>query len=192
MIKLIIFDLDGTLVKTHTPNLLPGVADFFHKALKGDGGVNGPAPHLAIATNQGGVGFRYWIEKEHFGIPLFYPTQESVEKRLQSVVRALGGDEHTLPVYVCFAYVNRQGQWSPTPPGKENDPRWQPGWRKPQPGMLLQAIQDHGVNPDETLYVGDRDEDKGAARAAGCHFSDARAFFNAGWKESVGDDLGLR
>ena len=180
MINLIIFDLDGTLVKTHTPSLLPGVLDFFHQVLQHNEAAGSP-PHLAIATNQGGVGFRYWIERDHFGIPLLYPTQKSVEKRLQSVVSALGGNEITLPVYVCYAYVNRQGEWSPTPPGKETDPRWQPGWRKPRPGMLIQAMQDRGVSAAETLYVGDRDEDKGAARAAGCQFSDARDFFNRDW-----------
>jgi len=43
---LIIFDLDGTLVKSWTDELLPGVSGFFsHDDL----------PKLAVVSNQGGV-----------------------------------------------------------------------------------------------------------------------------------------
>lgn len=40
-------------------------------------------------------------------------------------------------------------------------------FRKPGPGMILQAIEDYGVNPDQVLMIGDRPEDRGAAEAAG-------------------------
>lgn len=49
--------------------------------------------------------------------------------------------------------------------------------RKPAPGMLL-AIMDHfGVPPRETLFVGDAECDREAARRAGVTFSDAECFF---------------
>ncbi|MGL4378767.1 MAG: HAD-IA family hydrolase [Microcoleaceae cyanobacterium] len=49
-------------------------------------------------------------------------------------------------------------------------------FRKPNPGMLLAAIQH--FDPDgEILFVGDRDEDKGAATAAGIAFQWAEDFF---------------
>jgi len=40
--------------------------------------------------------------------------------------------------------------------------------RKPHPGMLLQAIRDHGIDPAISFMVGDRASDIGAGIAAGC------------------------
>ncbi len=42
--------------------------------------------------------------------------------------------------------------------------------RKPKPGMLLQAAQEHGVNLSEAFYVGDEERDEQAARAVGTAF----------------------
>ncbi len=39
--------------------------------------------------------------------------------------------------------------------------------RKPKPGMLLKLMQDHGVRPENTAMIGDRDVDLGAAARAG-------------------------
>jgi len=39
--------------------------------------------------------------------------------------------------------------------------------RKPDPAMVLVAIEKHGLNPSETLMIGDRDLDIQAGRAAG-------------------------
>ena len=39
--------------------------------------------------------------------------------------------------------------------------------RKPKPGLLLQAIAEHQLNPEEVIFIGDRETDMQAARAAG-------------------------
>ena len=52
-----------------------------------------------------------------------------------------------------------------------------PSWRKPEPGMLLHAIQYFQVGLEETLFVGDRPEDEKAAKAAGVDFMWANDFF---------------
>ena len=39
--------------------------------------------------------------------------------------------------------------------------------RKPKPGLLLRAISEHDLNPSDVIFVGDRDTDMQAARAAG-------------------------
>ena len=44
----------------------------------------------------------------------------------------------------------------------ENDPR-----RKPQPGMLLEAIQEHSIDPSGSWFIGDSATDAQAGRAAG-------------------------
>lgn len=40
-------------------------------------------------------------------------------------------------------------------------------WRKPNPGMLLQAMADHGVDRARSVLLGDRESDLAAAAAAG-------------------------
>lgn len=45
-----------------------------------------------------------------------------------------------------------------------NDPR-----RKPAPGMLLEAIRDHHVDPNRSWFIGDSLTDAQAGRAAGVH-----------------------
>lgn len=42
--------------------------------------------------------------------------------------------------------------------------------RKPAPGLLLEAMAHHGTGPGETLFVGDAETDREAARRAGVAF----------------------
>ncbi len=51
--------------------------------------------------------------------------------------------------------------------------------RKPQPGMLLNIMEHFGTAPEDTLYVGDLEIDREAARRAGVPFRWAADFF--GW-----------
>jgi D-glycero-D-manno-heptose 1,7-bisphosphate phosphatase len=53
------------------------------------------------------------------------------------------------------------------------------GCRKPAPGLLLRAMARHGARGGQTLFVGDLDSDREAARRAGVRFAWASAFF--GW-----------
>ncbi|MBI5469868.1 HAD family hydrolase [Candidatus Kaiserbacteria bacterium] len=39
--------------------------------------------------------------------------------------------------------------------------------RKPKPGLLLQAIREHNIDPSQAIFVGDRETDMEAARGAG-------------------------
>jgi HAD superfamily hydrolase (TIGR01662 family) len=178
-IKLVIFDVDGTLAETYTQNLLPRVQEFFNLVYRSGCPVK---PKIALATNQGGVGMRYWMEKNHFGKPENYPTRQDVEMRLRGLVDALGGDPH-IPVYASYRYRTKEGKLTPVPPEAEQEPRWQAEWRKPEPGMLLQAMTDAGVMPEQTLFVGDSEDDRTAAQAAGCAFLWARDFFSENWQE---------
>jgi HAD superfamily hydrolase (TIGR01662 family) len=177
MIELIIFDVDGTLAKSYSLELMPSVKEFFQLVFQAGCAWH---PKIAIATNQGGVGMRYWMEKDHFGKPAQYPSQAAIEERMQNLIAQLNLPPD-LPVYVAYRYKNIFGKWSPVPPGQEQNPRWNPDWRKPGPGMLLQAMRDAVVGPDRAMYVGDRKDDQKAARAAGCCFSEARDFFQRDW-----------
>jgi HAD superfamily hydrolase (TIGR01662 family) len=175
--KLVIFDVDGTLAEKYVLDLLPGVRAFFHLVYQSG---CPQAPRLAIATNQGGVGMRRWLEGRGRKAGQF-PTATEIEQRMQGLLEGLGAPPD-LPVYVSYRYQNKEGAWAPVPAGQEENPRWQSSWRKPNPGMLQQAMQDAGAEPQETLFVGDRPEDREAAQRAGCAFQWAGDFFARQWR----------
>lgn len=169
--KLIIFDVDGTLADRDTNELLPGVYEWFEK--------HGGDHKLAIATNQGGVGLRHWMETDKFGQPDKYPSEREarvhIARVLSKLPESIRDDIHAL---ACFAYQSRKsGKWSPIPDGRFFDYEWNEENRKPAPGMLNLAMAQAEAKPHETIMVGDRDEDRQAAEAAGCHFQDADWFF---------------
>jgi len=41
--------------------------------------------------------------------------------------------------------------------------------RKPGTGMIEEAVRDHGINPQKSWFIGDKDIDIASGRAAGCH-----------------------
>ena len=86
-------------------------------------------------------------------------------------------DIQCLRLYVCYAYENKQGKVGPVPEGQQGKPIWSITNRKPQPGMLIRAMNDAGALPKHTVMVGDRDDDAMAAQRAGCGFIHADEFF---------------
>lgn len=164
--KLIIFDLDGTLAERQG-DILPGVREWFanHKELH----------NFAIATNQGGVGLRYWMEKDGFGDPSKYPTEDEVWAHL---ARVCGQLDDQMRCFVSFAYQAKSGNWSPVPDRGIDPEQWKRDSRKPAPGMLLDAMRSYDATVSKTLMVGDSEEDQQAAQAAGCAFQWAKDFFS--------------
>ncbi len=154
-IKLIIFDVDGTLVVPKSGETfrktaddwqwLPGRVDKL-KTLQ----VNGM--YFAIATNQGGVAFGYM-------------RRINIVNELYRMVYEIGNNIY---VSACFTHPKA------TIPDylDENDTR-----RKPGPGMLIEAQEHFKVGPIHTLMVGDRPEDEQAAQNAGVAFMWADEFF---------------
>jgi beta-phosphoglucomutase-like phosphatase (HAD superfamily) len=53
-----------------------------------------------------------------------------------------------------------------------------PSWRKPRPGMLLEACRTLDMPREEAVFVGDRKDDADAAEAADIDFVDADRFFD--------------
>lgn len=177
MYKAILFDVDGTLAEYKTGAILKNVKETI-QALPKD-------IKLATVSNQGGVGLNYWMRLKGFGIPSDYPTEQEIRNHVGNILKELDIVDRCF-TYFSFAYQSKKsGEWNPEPLASETDLQsWQHSWRKPEPGMLLRAMQDFGVSPDETLMVGDWSEDELAANAAGCNFSFAKSFFN--WETSDG------
>lgn len=168
--KLFIFDVDDTVAARYTTDILPGVREWFAK-------IDWASTRIAFATNQGGVGLRYWMESQGFGDPSQYPTEGDVLSRLDQIEQELVPPTHELQseIYAAFAYQSKAGNWSPAP---DNRPCWSREWRKPNAGMLRQAMADAGVLAADTVFVGNGDEDRQAAQAAGIEFVEAKEFFS--------------
>jgi HAD superfamily hydrolase (TIGR01662 family) len=171
-IKLLILDVDGTIAAFESNELWEVPKDFFREIWRMK-----HKPFIALASNQGGVGLRYWMEENDFGEPSKYPTEDDVRQRMhlisESVRRLSGVDE--IAVYMAFMYQAKStGNWSPM---KANKSEWHKSSRKPAPGMLLRAMNQYSILGDQTLMVGDWEEDEDAARRAGCHFMYTSDFF---------------
>lgn len=187
VLKLAILDLDGTVrgaVGQRPPNtveeikILPGVADKLARLRRQN-------IKIVFASNQMGVGIRYAAETWLRGVDsssalagwccsrLHYPTAEQVWRLAWATMERVGGADGG---YLSFYYSPRPGQpCGPQPP--DAGPEWLTGWRKPQPGMLLQACADFNVMPDEALMVGDMRTDRLAAEAIDVRFVFAVEFF---------------
>lgn len=163
--NLYLFDLDGTLADRDSDTLYPDAQAWFDLY---------PAANWMIVTNQGGVGLRHWMEKDGFGKPDEYPTEDMIWNRFRALFPA-----HILDrVLVAYAYQSKSsGKWSPTPYDARLDFSWDKTWRKPSPGMLTYAMQLKHVARGDTLMIGDSEEDQQAATAAGCDFMWAWEFF---------------
>lgn len=163
---LYIFDLDGTLTRPFQDTLYPHMAAWFESA---------QPQQVAIATNQGDVGLRWWLENRGFKEDESLPTRAMVETRLGRVAEQIEElTEGSVSVYVAFRYQTKSGNWLPAP--DEADPRWSKEWRKPSPGMLLQAKFDFGQS--EAVFVGDRPTDRQAAEMAFVPFIPALDFLD--------------
>lgn len=153
--KLHIFDVDGTLVSTKSGSTFRKSADDWQwlpgrlEKLK-DLRENGVK--LAIATNQGGVAFGY-MKAQDIQDELSRMSEES------GIIRDR--------CYVCFNH----------PKASVSYLRCDDTSRKPGPGMLLEAMNDAGVVPKDTLMVGDRPEDEQAAFSACVDFIHADEYF---------------
>ncbi|MEM8857576.1 MAG: HAD-IIIA family hydrolase [Chloroflexota bacterium] len=164
---LVIFDIDGTLCLLDETDLLPNRKEILDELASNQ-------VHLAIATNQGGVGYRLYRQTKNKSTDEF-PTESDVLDRIEKIKENI---DWPIRVNVAFSYYLKwERAWSPVPDGRDHEPFWHPDFRKPSGGMLLDHIKFFGVAADATLYIGDRPEDEAAARAAGCHFEWAWKYF---------------
>ena len=158
--RLFIFDADGTLIDRDSGAYLPGVA----------GIADGLSQYaqVAIATNQGGPACRDadWPWSSNF------PTLEEIEASYGLLAQRMGAR-----LYMSLAYRTKGGALIFPKGVPADDPRLDPSWRKPEPGMIIQAMRDAYVTADQTVFIGDGKEDEQAAAAAGVRFIPAGKFF---------------
>ena len=97
---------------------------------------------IIIITNQAGIGRGYYTEEG------FHQFMGWMNEQLHHQIDA---------VYFCpFHAEHGIGKY------KQHSLD-----RKPEPGMLLKAFEDHGIDPGQSLMIGDREKDMMAASKAG-------------------------
>ncbi len=101
---------------------------------------------VVVVTNQSGIGRGYYTEDD----------MHALHRQLSAELAADGGRIDAF--YFCpqhpQAKVERYRH--PDPPG-----------RKPNPGMILQALAEHPIERERSVMVGDKPSDLEAARRAG-------------------------
>jgi D-glycero-D-manno-heptose 1,7-bisphosphate phosphatase len=117
---------------------MPGIFPFLNAAQ--DMGYR-----LAIITNQSGVARGMYTEADH-------------EKLTAWILKEMAGQGITIDLpLACFEY----------PGGKVAAYARESFWRKPNPGMVLEAVQRLNLDPARSAFIGDQPRDMEAARLGG-------------------------
>lgn len=106
--------------------------------------------HLVVVTNQAGVGRGKFTEED----------VDAVHQRIAALV-----DEQADAV----GLIDRFYYCPYHPEATVGEYRRDHPWRKPNPGMLLQAARDMGLDLSHSWMIGDQERDVIAGRAAGVH-----------------------
>lgn len=153
MFKCYIFDVDGTLVTTKKGGVYRHGADdwqWLPGRLEKLKGLRESGAKIAFATNQGGVGYGFMTEGD-----IAYELAKMSNE----------GGFHA----GCACYTHPNARLSNY---RYEDPR-----RKPGPGMLLEIMEKLSIVIQETVMIGDMDDDAGAAYNAGASFIWSQVFF---------------
>lgn len=104
---------------------------------------------LVVVTNQGGVARGKFSEAD-------------VDAVHQRIAQLLDEEIHQSGLIERFYYCPYH------PEGTVTEYRRDHPWRKPNPGMILQASRDMELDLEHSWVIGDQDRDIAAGRAAGC------------------------
>jgi D-glycero-D-manno-heptose 1,7-bisphosphate phosphatase len=158
MYHLIIFDADGTLRRCTVPGQVCPNADDQWELLPG---VKEKLFSIRWgAPGRGRVAFS--IASNQAGISKGYLTVDTAYRLLADTATAAVG----------FRPIEGSIRFCPHGKGEGC------ACRKPGALMLEQLMEFWGVEPEQTLFVGDMDSDRQAAENAGCEFKWAREFFD--------------
>ncbi len=176
-VDLLLLGVDNGLVFPFTDELTPPAGQFLAWLKE-----QPDQPRLALITNQGGVGLRYWMKSEGWGEPGKFPTGRMADQRIDAIldrVRNLIGQSSGPICYRCYAYTTAAGQLAPLPPqvDPEEEPEWSRDWRMPNTGMLRRAMEDGGQQAGQALFVGNNEEERIACHVLGIRYVIAEEFF---------------
>jgi D-glycero-D-manno-heptose 1,7-bisphosphate phosphatase len=143
--KAVFLDRDGVINVDH--GYVSRIADFSFApgAIDGMRFFQNAGYRLIVITNQSGIARGFYTERDY----------EVLTTHMEAELARAG--VHLDGVYHC-----------PHLPDAAVDVyRKDCDCRKPGPGLILRAVQDHGLDPSQSVLVGDKDSDIAAGRAAG-------------------------
>ncbi len=146
--KALFLDRDGVINVDHgyvsDPKNFEFISDVFDvvKRFADDGFL------IVVITNQSGIGRGYYDEAQ-FQQLTHWMNQEFIKHgvNIAAVKFCPHHPEKALPEYLCSCHC-----------------------RKPQPGMILEAISELDIDPAQSIFVGDKESDMQAARSANVQF----------------------
>ena len=139
-------DRDGTLTRDAGYTFRVADLDWLPGAQEAIVAAHQRGALVILITNQSGIGRGYFTEAD----------MDAFHAAMQADLAALGARLDA--IYYCPFIAEAA------------DPRFRVADhpdRKPNPGMLLRAIAEHGIDPRASLMVGDQDSDVTAAERAG-------------------------
>lgn len=143
---MVIFDRDGVLNVDHGYAFKPEELEWVPGAMAAVKRANDAGAVVVIATNQSGIGRGYYSEAD---MEAFHAEM----LRQLSVIGARIDGVYFAPHHEAAAEDRYRVADHPD--------------RKPNPGMLLRALADFGVAPQDAFMIGDKPSDMEAARRAG-------------------------
>lgn len=165
--SLYLFDLDDTITKPIKGKIFPETEDdrmFLPGRQSKLDELHAAGKKIAIVSNQGGAAWGM-------------VRPEVLDAALKALLR-----DRIDAYFICYRDTSEKARASERTDKTLTVPEYYKDWnrRKPGPGMLIEAMEHFGVDRHDTLMVGDRNEDKGAAEAAGVSFEWAWDFFGDG------------
>ena len=146
----VFLDRDNTLIKNNGDLGEPDAVELIDGVPEGLCALNDAGYSLVVVSNQGGVARGVFSEQD----------VDAVHQRIAELIdeTAATGEDIISRFYYCPYH----------PEGVIAEYRREHAWRKPSPGMLLQAASDMGLDLARSWMVGDQPRDVDAGRAAGC------------------------
>lgn len=144
--KAVFIDKDGTLIWDRPYNVDSSRIEFFPGALRAASRLSRAGFRLIVVTNQPGVALgKFSVEALH-----------EIEAHLVRSFREAGAELSGF--YFCPHHSD----------GVVDEYRFQCHCRKPEPGLIHQAVLDHGLDLSRSWMVGDILNDVEAGNRAGC------------------------
>ncbi|HEX6859843.1 MAG TPA: HAD family hydrolase [Caulobacteraceae bacterium] len=144
--KAVIFDRDGVLNVDHGYVYEPEKLEWIAGARRAVRRCNEAGVLALVATNQSGIGRGYYDEA----------SMHALHEQMRADLAAEGA--HLDAIYFCPFHPDAPDESLRHPDHPD---------RKPNPGMILRALTEWGLEPSNVVLVGDKETDLEAGRRAG-------------------------